>query len=90
MDEAHGLSPVMPATNLSFVMPGFMPGIHVLTTSTHAVPRAYFEWTIDEHRCLTDAGLTVANLHRLRAEFHFFVFAQVVVVHAQVFIRSAA
>ena len=28
--ETHGLSPVMPATNLSTVMPGFMPGIHVL------------------------------------------------------------
>jgi hypothetical protein len=43
-----------------------------------------------EHRRLTDAGGTVANLHRLRAEFHFFVFAQVVVVRAQVFVRSAA
>jgi hypothetical protein len=43
-----------------------------------------------EHRRLTDVGSTVAILHRLRAESQFFVFAQVVVVHAQVFVRSAA
>jgi hypothetical protein len=33
---------------------------------------------------------TVAILHRLRAEVHFFVFAQMAVVRAQVFMRSAA
>ena len=40
-----------------------------------------------EHRRLTDG--TVAILHRLRAEVHFFVFAQMAVVRAQVFMRSA-
>jgi hypothetical protein len=43
-----------------------------------------------EHRCPTDAASTVANLHRLRTEVPFFVFAQMAVVHAQVFMRSAA
>ena len=33
--QTHCLSPVMPATNLSAVMPGFMPGIHVLATLQH-------------------------------------------------------
>jgi hypothetical protein len=33
---------------------------------------------------------TVAILHRLRAEVHFFVFAQMAVVRAQVFMRGAA
>jgi hypothetical protein len=32
--ETHCLSTVMPTTNLSIVMPGFMPGIHVLKTSS--------------------------------------------------------
>ena len=29
--ETHCVSPVMPATNLTTVMPGFMPGIHVFS-----------------------------------------------------------
>jgi hypothetical protein len=45
---------------------------------------------INEHRRPTDAGSTVAILHRLRAESQVFVFVQVGVVHAQVFVRSAA
>jgi hypothetical protein len=75
-------------TNLSTVMPALVAGIHVLTTSTQAC--VSFEWMINEHRRPTDAGSTVAILHRLRAKFHFFVFDQVVVVHAQVFVHSAA
>jgi len=43
-----------------------------------------------EHRCPTDDASTVANLHRLRTEVPFFVFAQTAVVRAQVFVRSAA
>jgi hypothetical protein len=43
-----------------------------------------------EHRRLTDASVTVAILHRLRAESQVFVFVQVNVVRAQVFVRSAA
>jgi hypothetical protein len=43
-----------------------------------------------EHRRLTDAGSTVANLHRLYAEFDFFVIAQVAVALTQVFVRGAA
>jgi hypothetical protein len=43
-----------------------------------------------EHRRLTDAGSTVAILHRLRAESQYFVFVQAVVVLAQVFVHSAA
>jgi hypothetical protein len=35
------------------------------------------------------AGGTVAILHRLRAEVHFFVFAKMAVARAQVFTRSA-
>jgi hypothetical protein len=43
---------------------------------------------MQEHRRLTDVS-TVANLHRPRAEVHFFVFAQMAVVRAQVFMRRA-
>jgi hypothetical protein len=43
-----------------------------------------------EHRCPTYDATTVAILHRLRAESQFFVFIQVNVVHAQVFVHSAA
>jgi hypothetical protein len=39
---------------------------------------------------LSQICITVANLHRRRAEVHFFVFAQMAVVRAQVFMRSAA
>jgi len=42
-----------------------------------------------EHRRLTDAGSTVAILHRLRAEVHFFVCVQMAIVRAQVFLRPA-
>jgi hypothetical protein len=45
---------------------------------------------MQEHRRLTDAGSTVAILHRLCAEFDFFVFAQVSVALTQVFVRRAA
>jgi hypothetical protein len=31
MNETHCLSPVMPATRLSTVMPGLVPGIHVFS-----------------------------------------------------------
>jgi hypothetical protein len=98
--------PVAHLRGLSFVMPGtrvrpkagpstcFMPGIHVLTTLTQArviqmedARASSSDWRAGS---TTDAGSTVAFLHRLHAEVPFFVFAQMAVVRAQVFMRSAA